>query len=103
MATRRRPGGRPEGDEADVASLPRGRATIQDRIAAFAMLDGMKDATQAQKTLRLSLVGFTPGEIAGMLQTTTAVVYQNLYEARKKAGVRKARSKSAPADDEPTS
>ncbi len=61
-----------------------GGATIGDRIAAFAMLDGMGSASQAQKCLRLALVGFTNAEIAEMLQTTPAVVGQNLYTERKK-------------------
>jgi len=67
---------------------PRDTPTISDRIAAFAMLEAMKDATQAQKTLRLSLVGFSNAEIASMLQTTTAVVSQNLYAQRKAAASR---------------
>ncbi len=63
---------------------PPGGATIADRIAAFAMLDGMGNASQAQKCLRLALIGFTNAEIAEMLQTTPAVVGQNLYTERKK-------------------
>lgn len=47
---------------------------ISYRIAAFSMLDGMTDATQAQRTLRLSLIGFGNAEISSMVQTTTAVV-----------------------------
>jgi DNA-directed RNA polymerase specialized sigma24 family protein len=79
--------------------------TIGDRIAAFVMLDGMPDATQAQKTVRLEIVGFSTSEIARMLATTPAVVYQNLYDARRRAGGRKTRPKAAPArtppDDQP--
>jgi len=77
----------------EVGPTRKGAATIQDRIAAFAMLDGMKEATQAQKSLRLSLVGFTNSEIAQMLQTTPAVVAQNLYNERKKAGKKPATRK----------
>jgi hypothetical protein len=73
-----------QADEEAVALTPRGPATIGDRIAAFQMLDQMKGATQAQKTVRLSLVGFTNAEIAAMLDTTSAVVSQNLYSERKK-------------------
>ena len=72
----------PAADESDWR--PPGGATIADRIAAFAMLDGMVNAAQAQKCLRLALVGFTNTEIAEMLQTTPAVVAQNLYSERKK-------------------
>ena len=75
----------PKDGDRDSLSPQRGGATIQDRIAAFAMLDGMKDATQAQKTLRLSQVGFSNNEIASMLQTSAAVVSQNLYAERRKA------------------
>lgn len=70
-----------EGEEETAAVS---RATIGDRIAAFTMLDAMREATQAQKCLRLTLVGFTNAEIATMLQTSPAVVAQNLYQERKK-------------------
>jgi DNA-directed RNA polymerase specialized sigma24 family protein len=69
------------GDDAPETSV---RGTISDRIAAFAMLDDMKDATQAQKCTRLSLVGFSAMEIAQMLQTSVPTVHQNLYSERKK-------------------
>lgn len=61
-----------------------GRSTISDRIAAFMMLDAMGPATQAQRAVRLSLVGFTNAEIAEMLQTTTPTVAQSLYLDRKR-------------------
>ena len=64
------------------------RATVGDRIAAFAMLDAMGEATQAQRAFRLALVGFSNGEIAEMLQTTTATVSQALYAERKRAKAR---------------
>ncbi len=82
-------------DDQEVLTQPKGGASIQDRIAAFAMLDGMKDATQAQKCLRLSLVGFTNAEIAAMLQTSYAVVATNLYNERKKSGKRPATRRGA--------
>jgi hypothetical protein len=63
---------------------PTGPVTIRDRIAAFEMLDRMADATQAQKCLRLALVGFNRNEIAAMLMTTPAVVSQSLYAERQK-------------------
>jgi DNA-directed RNA polymerase specialized sigma24 family protein len=74
-----------QGDIDAPSTSSAGVPTIQDRIAAFAMLDGMKDGTQAEKTLRLSLVGFKTAEIARLLQTTPATVRQNIYEQRKKA------------------
>jgi len=71
-------------DEDEVA-IPIGSATIQDRIAAFAMLDRMSEATQAAKIHRLSLVGFKRNEIAAMLQTTPQVVSQGIYSERNKS------------------
>lgn len=77
---------RPEpGDEDEIPLAPKGGASIQDRIAAFVMLDGMEGKTQAEKTMRLRLVGFSNGEIASMLQTTPAVVASNIYAEKKKA------------------
>jgi hypothetical protein len=72
-------------EDEGIPPSPKGVSTIQDRIAAFAMLDSMKERTQAEKSLRLSLVGFTNSEIAAMLQTSPAVVSNNLYVERKKA------------------
>jgi len=48
------------------------------------MLDAMKQSTQAEKSLRLKLVGFNNGEIAEMLQTSPAVVASNVYTERQK-------------------
>ena len=96
MATNRRA----ETDQEEVPAPPRAAsATIRDRIAAFVMLDGMpKDATQAQKTLRLSLIGFSNPEIASMLQTSSAVVATNLYAERKKAAKSAAKKTAAKAE-----
>ena len=69
----------------DEVGIPIGNATIQDRIAAFEMLDHMSDATQAAKIYRLSLVGFKRGEIAAMLQTTPQVVSQSIYAEKNKS------------------
>jgi hypothetical protein len=66
---------------------------MADRIAAFTMLDRMESASQAQKCVRLSQVGFTNPEIAEMLQTTPGVVASNLYAERKKARPVKVRAK----------
>jgi len=58
-----------------------------DRIEALLatlVIQSMKGATQADKALQLSLVGFTNVEIANLLQTTQAVIAQHLYAARKK-------------------
>lgn len=80
----------------DLPRVPAGKATIADRIAAFAMLDGMSaDTTQAKKCLRLALIGFSVGEIAAMLQTSSATVSQNLYAERRKATPAKKAAKKA--------
>ncbi len=55
-----------------------------ERLLAASLLQGMKGSTQAEKAIQLSVVGFTNVEIADMLQTTAAVVAQNLYAARKR-------------------
>lgn len=80
-------------DDQGVAPPGSGVATIQDRIAAFEMLDGMPDTTtQAQKCMRLSLCGFTRQEIATILQTTPQTVSQNLYTERNKGKPKPQRS-----------
>jgi DNA-directed RNA polymerase specialized sigma24 family protein len=61
-----------------------GSATIQDRLAAFEMLDRMTEATQAQKCLRLDLAGFSRKEIAEMLMTNLQTVRQSIYSERQK-------------------
>lgn len=69
----------------EEAEIPTGTATIQDRIAAFVMLDGMDSATTlAQKSYRLSLCGFKRADIASMLGTTVQSVSQNIYMERNK-------------------
>ncbi len=71
-------------DDSEGIVAPRGPATIQDRIAAFQMLDGMPDATQAQKIVRLTLIGFNRNEVAAILQTSPQTVSQTLYSERKR-------------------
>ncbi len=75
----------------DEIGVPAGNATIQDRIAAFGMLDSMGDATQAQKIYRLSLVGFKRSEIAAMMQASLAVVSQSIYSEKNKGKKKPAR------------
>jgi DNA-directed RNA polymerase specialized sigma24 family protein len=48
------------------------------------MLDGMASASQAQKCLRLALIGFTNAEIAEILQTTVGAVKTSISLERKK-------------------
>lgn len=68
----------------DEVGIPAGNATIQDRIAAFQMLESMEGATQAAKIFRLSLVGFKRAEIAAMMQTSLPVVSQSIYAEKNK-------------------
>jgi len=63
-----------------------------ERLLALILLNQMKGVPQRDKINQLSLAGFTNVEIADLLQTTSAVVSQVLYEARKssrKTGTRK--------------
>ncbi len=55
-----------------------------ERLLAILAIQGMKGATQADKALQLSLAGFTNVEIGNLLETSQAVISQNLYAARKK-------------------
>jgi DNA-directed RNA polymerase specialized sigma24 family protein len=92
---------RSEPPNEDLAAPAKGAASIADKIAAFVMLDAMKQSTQAEKSLRLKLVGFSNGEIAEMLQTSPAVVASNIYTERqklsKKQGGRKGGSEPNPS------
>jgi len=74
----------PESD--DVPSSATGKASIQDRISAFEMLDAMPEhVTIAQKCMRLSVCGFNNHEIAAMMRITAGGVSQNLYMERQKS------------------
>jgi hypothetical protein len=97
MATNRRPAQAEDEDEIPQPQ-PRGKATIQDMIAAFTMLDGMAGKTQAEKSTRLKLIGFSNREIATMLETTAAVVATNLYSEKKKAAKKARAKKPSPAE-----
>ena len=66
-----------------------------ERLLALVLLNQMKGASQRDKIIQLNLAGFTNVEIADILQTTTAVVAQELYAAKKTKGQR-ARKRPAP-------
>jgi len=55
-----------------------------EKLLALLLLQQMKAAPQREKALHLSIAGFTNTEIADLLQTTSGVVSQCLYEARRK-------------------
>jgi len=59
-----------------------------ERILALLLLSNLKDASQQEKVLQLSLAGFSNWEIADLLGTSTAVVATSRYSA-KKTGARK--------------
>lgn len=54
-----------------------------ERLLAVLLLQTMKGASQKEKTLQLSVAGFTNVEIADFLQTSPQVIARHLYEARK--------------------
>ena len=60
-----------------------------ENLLALLLLQQMKASPQRDKVVHLSLAGFTNTEIADLLQTTTAVVAQSLYEAKKKTKKKK--------------
>jgi DNA-directed RNA polymerase specialized sigma24 family protein len=66
-----------------------------DRLLALVLLNQMKEAPQRDKIIQLNLAGFTNVEIADILQTTTAVVAQELYAAKKTKGQRPRKKVSA--------
>lgn len=54
-----------------------------ERLLALVLLQHLKGLPQREKVLQLSLAGFSNTEIADLLQTTSAVVSQSLYAARR--------------------
>lgn len=62
-----------------------------EHLLALILLQQMKGASQRDKIAQLSVAGFSNTEIADLLQTTSAVVAQSLYEARRGTGRRSAR------------
>lgn len=54
----------------------------QERLLALILLAMMKGSPQREKISQLNLSGFSNVEIADILETTAAVVSQELYAAR---------------------
>ena len=54
-----------------------------ERLLALLLIQNMKTANLASKARELSIAGFTNVEIADILGTTSAVIGQSLYAARK--------------------
>lgn len=59
-----------------------------ERLLALVLLQHLKGVSQREKVLQLNLAGFSNTEIADLLQTTSAVVSQSLYTARREPGRR---------------
>ena len=55
-----------------------------EKLLALLLIQNMKGATKADKAHQLSVAGFTPVEIADMLDTRAAAVHQLLHVARKR-------------------
>ena len=66
-----------------------------ERLLALLLLAQFKSATQREKVLQLNLAGFSNIEIAELLQTTPAVVSQNLYEAKRSKTAKRTTTASA--------
>jgi DNA-directed RNA polymerase specialized sigma24 family protein len=62
-----------------------------DKLLALLLLNSLKGAAQQDKIIQLSLAGFSNIEIADLLQTTSGVVAQTLYAARR-AGPRRSQT-----------
>jgi DNA-directed RNA polymerase specialized sigma24 family protein len=67
-----------------------------ERLLALILLHQMGDASQQKKIVELNLAGFSNTEIADLLDTTTAVVAQSLYTARRRAVPGRVRRGHAP-------
>jgi DNA-directed RNA polymerase specialized sigma24 family protein len=57
-----------------------------EKLLALILLNQLKGVSQRDKIQQLNLAGFSNVEIADIIQTTTAVVSQALYETRKNVG-----------------
>jgi len=54
-----------------------------ERLLALILLQSMEGASKREKILKLNLAGFSNVEIADLIQTTTAVISQTIYEGKK--------------------
>lgn len=59
-----------------------------ERLLALLLVHTMKGAPAGEKVKQLNLAGFTNVEIADLLEMTSAVVGQRLYEGRRKKKAR---------------
>ena len=55
-----------------------------EKLLALLLIHSMKATTAAEKAFQLSLAGLSNVEIADLLDTSSQVIAQHLYTARKK-------------------
>lgn len=65
-----------------------------EKLLALLLLENLEGASQREKAIRLNLAGFSNVEVADLLQTSSQVVSQYLYESRKKGKHSKSVKKS---------
>lgn len=65
-----------------------------EKLLALLLLENLEGVSQREKAIRLNLAGFSNVEIADLLQTSSQVVSQYLYESRKKGKHAKSGKKS---------
>jgi topoisomerase IA-like protein len=71
--------------------------TRTEALLATIVIQNMGTASQAEKCVALNRIGLNNSDIADILGTTTAVVSQSLYTARKSKGSSKSTVKKAVA------
>jgi hypothetical protein len=71
--------------------------TRTEALLATIVIQNMGTASQAEKCVALNRIGLNNSDIADILGTTTAVVSQSLYTARKSKGSSKPTVKKAVA------
>jgi len=64
-----------------------------ERLLVAILLQSMKGTPMKEKAVLLSIVGFSNVEIADLLQTSSPVIAQYLYETRKQKSARRPRSR----------
>ena len=53
-----------------------------ERLLAMLLVNSMGSASQKEKAVALNSAGFSPAEIAELLNSSSASISQQLYEAR---------------------
>lgn len=66
-----------------------------EKLLAILVLQTLRGQPQREKVLALNLAGFSNIEVADLLQTSSQVVAQHLYDIRKRSKLGKPASKRA--------